>query len=143
MQSDFEISWHDVARAAAVVAGVVILVGLLYSGFSTMPGIVWACLAALAAGTLEHWRKCHHGRAGYRQLQGLSRPFVQGAVGAVLVSFLLPMLVPEDSFGSTEWLLWADGALLAGGLLAVPMAHAVLTVACFLARARQPPNRHG
>lgn len=143
MSDDLMITTHDLVRSAAVLAAAVGAGGLLYTGLNGMPGFVWACLVGLAAGTWEHSRKCRGGRAARKDLSSLSKGYVRAAIGAVFLAFVVPVLVPASAFESGSALVWADGVLLMGGLMAVPSAHALLGVAGIVARRRPSRSDHG
>lgn len=143
MNNDLMITTHDLVRSAAVLAAAVGAGGLLYTGLNGMPGFVWASLAGLGAGAWEHGRKCRDGRAERKMLSSLSKGYVRAAIAAVVVAFVLPVLVPATAFERGSWLVWADGVLLMGGLMAVPSAHALLAVASAVARRRPSRSDQG
>ena len=79
------------------------------------------------------------GQAPRKVLSSLSKVYVWTAIGAVAIALLVPILVPVTAFERGSWLVWVDGVLMLGGLMAVPGAHALLAVASMVARRR--PSR--
>lgn len=143
MHNDLMITTHDVVRSAAMLAAVTGAAGLLYTGLNGMPGFVWASLLAITAGTWEHSRKCCGGQAPRKVLSSLSKVYVWTAIGAVAIALLVPILVPVTAFERGSWLVWVDGVLMLGGLMAVPGAHALLAVAGMVARRRPSRSDRG
>lgn len=143
MSNDLLITIHDLVRSAVALAAAVGAAGLCYTGLNGMPGFVWGCLAALGAGAWEHCRKCRGGSATRKDLTSLSKGYVRAAIGAVFLAFVVPVLVPASVFEGDSALVWADGVLLMGGLMAVPSAHALLAVAGMVARRRPSRSDQG
>lgn len=143
MRNDLMITPHDLLRSVAMLAAVAGAARLLYTGLNGMPGFVWVSLLGLAAGTWEHSRKCCAGQAPRKVLSSLSNVYVWTAIGVVAIALLLPTLVPVTAFERGGWLVWVDGVLMLGGLVAVPSARALLAVACMVARRRPARSDRG
>lgn len=127
------ISIHNVVRAAAILGGAFIGVGLLYRHFDGMPGITWAALLTLAISATTLGRRCWHGPVT-RDVLGKFHPvFISTAIGAVVFGIVMPALFPNGAYESAPWLIWVDGMILGSGLMAVPMARTHLFVASALA----------
>lgn len=137
------LSIHDVAVATAVLGIGITVIGLLVAGFAGIPGFVWACLSGLTAAALEHSTRIQHGENSKDILGKLSCRYVGGAAAAAGASFVLPAVVSATFFAGHPWLVWIDGVLLLGGLMAVPLAHASLAVAAAIARFASPPRSGG
>lgn len=127
---------HDLLLSAAILAAVVGVTGLLYTGLDGMPGFVWGLLIAIGGGTWEHARKCPRGHAERKVLAGMSKAYLRTSFFVVLVAAIAPVLAPASAYEKGGWIVWVDGVMLIGALMAVPIAYALLAVASVVARRR-------
>ena len=136
VDADVKIGLHDVSQAAGLLCGAVAAVALVYGQFATMPGLVWPALVAIAAAGGELARRCWQKPAQVVMLAKLTPNFVRAAVGAVILALLMPALFPDGAYEREPWVLWTNATLLLGGLLAVPAARLITTLAARLAQRR-------
>jgi hypothetical protein len=86
-------------------------------------------------------------RRGIRDTTALRLPlkeFRNWALSALVFSFVMPAIFPNDAYERNPWLIWVNASLLLGAILAIPFAKLItFLIGVFATRRAESAKRGG